>query len=259
MELVRHERILCWNSAYKQDRSANNANCTVHYSTHGSLDNTHGVRCKSVTLTNLFPNVYGMHASLWIDNGGLTEISFEEQDVQSTAALDALLQAAIQAVVGGTVTVTTTANIMTITSTNPFTILKPNEVYEQTGNVVSMNELIGHDPNHTSTTTPYTFNYKVNLIGPRICRVYSTNICSSNSIHPNVDIGDAIATLSLHDVAHGACKTHHVSEAENNKHLFPDYRNINSIQVRLKDEFEQQLSLPPNAHLELEFIVNSYS
>ena len=254
----KEEHLVHWNSALRTNVSAGNHDCQVPFPNHHFLSNTIHARIKSITLTNLFHNIYGNAANLFIDFGGITEISFGPQTIKTTGELDTLLQASLTSVVGGTITVVTDAdNFMTITSTTPFSILTPSEVYDFNGERLSMNALIGRSSTSAQTVTPYTFESKVSLIGVRKVRFSSSNIAGGRSIHAHGNVGNVITSLSLHDVDHGFTKTVEYEDSDNARINFRESRDCAHIDFKLFDEYDQPLTLPENAHVDIEMIFTS--
>lgn len=255
----KHKHLLIWNSAFRNNKRDNNCDCSVSYTNHAWLNNTVGFHVKSVTLTNLFTNVYGYSAKMYLDYLGVVYILvLPDSHIETHGELDALLQPLIQAAVGGTVTVVTDSDgYMTVTSTNAFTFLTPLQIYDEYGAPTSLNSLIGFDSAVTGTTTPYTFSWPVNLTGVRRVRFCSSKLASSHSIHPNKEIGDTITSLSLHDTDYGFTTTYEYDSSDNAFSLFNEPHDCATIDLELFDEYGQLLSLPDNAHVEMEFTVTS--
>lgn len=254
------EHLLLWHSVHKNNAIHDNCKCSVYFPIHAWLTDVVGFRVKSISLTHLFPNIYGMHKSLFIDTGTITELVIPTGNVKTVAALDSLLQPLIQAVVGGAVTVVTDAdNFMTITSTFPFRILTNDQVTAHNGNKTSLNQLIGQRNDTAVVLTPYTFTDPVNLTGVRKLRLGSTQMASSRSIHATGDSGDIIASISLHDVDYGYSKTFEFEDSSNVTSYFRATRQCPVIDLEITDEYEQTLSLPENAHLDVEFMITTRS
>ena len=251
------EHLLVWNSAFRNNMASNNANCLVSYKNHNWLANTINFRVKSITLTHLFPNIYGGARTLYTDILGTTTLfTIPEGNYATAADIFAPLIILLEAALGPAVTMVVDANnFATITSTAPFTILSPEAVRNLTGLSVSLNEVLGQVDD--STTTPYTFVNPVNLTGPRKVRINSSTIGSGHSIHPNGDVGDIMSCISLHDVEYGSSKMFELENSENSRSHFRDARDCNSISLHLTDEYNQQLTLPSNAHVDVVFIVSS--
>ena len=256
-----NEQILIWNSAYKNRALDNNADCSVSFASN-TLGDMISFKVKSVTLTNTFPNIYGLFRNLWIEESGVTSvISVPEGHYETYAEVDTMLKTVLEAVVGSTVTPTTDADgFLTITSTTPFKILNQEEIKNipfGKADVVSLNQLLGQRVDNLAAATPYTFTDRVNLTGVRKVRIGSSTIASSHSIHPR-DLGDILTSLSLHDVDFGQTKTYEYDTGANTiTHFGHGGRDCATIHIELFDEFEQRLSLSENTHLDLEFVVRS--
>lgn len=254
----KEQHTVIWNSAFRSnDAGTGNANCQVAFPNHHFLSNTVHCAIKSVTLANMFDNIYGQFRSLFIDDGAITEINFPKQTIKTSGDLDTLLQAAIQAVVGGTVSVVTDLDgYMTITSTVPFRVLTPAQVKDFNGQIVSMNSLIGHSSTSVQVLTPYTFENTINLSGVRKVRVASQTLAGGRSVH-HQHLGSVITSLSLHDVDYGFSKTFEYESSDNVFTNFRESRDCAHIDFSLYDEYEQAITLPENFHVDIEMNVTS--
>ena len=263
-----NEHILIWNSAYRDNWEHNNAGCAVGYPTHHWLSDTLSFAVKSVTLTNMFPNVYGQNAILWFkeredQNDVHSCVVVPNQHVETVEELASLIQACLDSTftVGwAAVTVNADGYIVITSVTNDYLVfLTQQEVYRETGNRTSMNLLMGMNSNMVvkDNVVPLIMPDKPNLTGVRKVRISTTMGASSNSIHPSGDIGDMITSLSLHDVDFGFSKTYEYDSSENARHIFEGNRDCSRLDIFLHDEYDQILELPENAPVDIEFTVTS--
>lgn len=251
------EHHLVWHSAYKNNKYDNNGHCSNSYKNHNWLANTVSFRVKSVTIPNLFPNIYGMTRNLYVDAGGPNVLQIPEGDYQTYAELDAVIQPLLEALVGPTVTVVTdSSGYMSVTSTAALKFYSPVEVYDIFNVNHSLNHIVGTSVRFDATA-PFTLPHRVNLIGVHKVRLNTSTCAASRSVHPNGDCGDMITSLSFHNTPHGAIHTFEIDSSENNTSYFREARDCSTIHFELYDDFDQKIYLPDNGHLEVEMIVQS--
>jgi len=259
------EHLLLWNSKFKVNRADNNCYCSVGYKNHHWLSNTISFRIKSLTFTNLFPNVYGGFINLYARNVAtptvLDTLVIPADNYETTAELDTAVAAVLQAAYGGTVTVLTNAKgYMSISTTGAaFHIMDAWEIDQAVKVSCSLNNIIGmtHATSLASASTPYTMLAPVNLAGVRRIRVGSTTAGSSHSVHANGDNGDIIASVSLDGSAYGSVVSREWESSGNVACYFRDSRDCVTVDIHVVDEYDQLLSLPGNSDLDIEFIVSS--
>lgn len=262
-----NEHILIWNSAYRDNWQHNTASCAVGYPMHHWLSDTLSFAVKSVTLTNLFPNIYGQSAILYFRDVGepdtLLSCVVPTQNVETTAELVSLLQACLDSVLGaGFVTVSLTADgyIRIGNDAGNVSFLTQQEIHTITGFRTSLNLIMGMNSSMVlKDTTGGNLDLvdRPNLTGVRKVRVSTTMGASSNSIMPSGDVGDVITSLSLHDVDFGFSKTYEYDLSHNARHVFEGNRDCSRVDVFLHDEYDQVLELPENAPMDVEFTVTS--
>lgn len=86
------EKHLSLNTAYRTNRLANNCNCSISLNGVIHMQSTEHVRVHSVSVPNMFPNVYGMGAQLYLECGGEEKVYTIPTGHYTT--IDALAQAA---------------------------------------------------------------------------------------------------------------------------------------------------------------------
>ena len=262
MPRTQEKYLFHWNSNFKNNADAAANHCAVNLPNHNAMHDCLHCAVKAVTITHVFKNIYAGFRTLYIRVGGVvTLITLDEQNVTSFTDLRDKLQVALQAELGGTVVVSVTGDgVLSMSSTVVFDLLSPREIVAYDRKKASLNSLIGADNSLTTfpiTAVAYQLPTASNLTGVRLVRLESVTLGSGRSIHGDGSLGSNIATISLADVDYGFSKTTEFDSSSHNQMLFRSPRDIAHLDIKLYDEYEQPLTLPDNAPLDVEFIFTS--
>lgn len=261
MQRSEDEKTIIVHSAYKVDPLTNNCDFRCHYRGAIHAQDTEHIRVKSVTIPNLFPNVYGDARQLYIAIGAATVVvTVAEGRYETPAALAAAVAAGIGAATTDTTTPTVSADgVVTFTNAaTPYTFYSTSEVDTLFGKKVSMNHILG------AQVAPYTPNqlafvmaHPVALNGVRRVYVSSEKLSFARSAHPSGYTGSLLCSVSLHNTPYGYLANFIPPDRENYESWYSNGLDLNQIDIRVTDEYNQTLSLPENQHVEVELVIGS--
>jgi hypothetical protein len=250
-----YEKLIHINSAFKTGLSDDNGSFTVSLNNASYLQDAIYVRVKSVSVANMFDNVYGNARHLFLDQGsGVVQLTIAAGRYDSTTLAAAIEAATVASPLTATVTTTVVADYFNFACATPTQFLGMSTLKGTYGLQQSMNSIVGFGHADTTFSVNQTAPYLPALFGPTKVFFSSDQIAFGNSVHSNGHIHSKFASLSLSTTSYGAIAYNEMSDSANNTIWFRDTTNMNAIDVELVDEFDQVLSLPPNAHVDIEII-----
>lgn len=255
------DRLLVINSAYRSNLADGLGQFSVHFAGAVHMQNITNVRVKSVTLPNMFPNIYGAGANLYIRFGGAVNLVTLTTGIYETASeLIAAVCAGVGATTSGVCTGTINADgYITLTNTVAFTIMSIQSVTAYTGVNISLNSQIGAPLlSDTIDQTVHVMPAPVSLNGVRKVIINSEKLSFAKSMSANSrnSIGSQLCAVPLTSVSYGFVA--YWEPTHSHTHWFGDSIDCNSVDISLTDEYNQQLSLPHNQHIEIELVLGSY-
>lgn len=249
------EKLVHVNSSYKTQGT--NTNFFISFNNALHLQNAMYVRIKSITVPNMFANVYGTSTTLLYEElGSVKSIIVPEGNYSATSLADEITAVASASIPPLSLSVTFVDGRFNFTNggTN-FTLLGVTESKILLGVHRTLNEIIGSSQNSESPQLSYITPYPPALYGPTKIFIVSDRLGLGYSVHSNGSIHSKIASISLAGVPYGNIAHHEISERANNQVYFRDSRQTNTLDIELNDEYDQNVILPPNSHVDIEMII----
>ena len=251
------EKTIIMSSHYKKYRNDRPTSFTVHLDNSVDISDVSRSVIKSVHFPNLFPNIDTYNNTLYFNVGASSYTVTLPVGRYSVATLMSTLQGAIDA--SGATTVTSISHDqdtyqLTIVTADPIVFLSDWSIVELTGSVSSLNNTIGgpaHDDTTAATTT--VLPGVLNLSGPTQIHVVSETIAGGHCCDSKGDSRSVVCIVPV-DVPWGST-VHWTPQS----HLlaFVDYngdRNLSTIDVKLTTTSGEPLTMPDNAHVEIELM-----
>lgn len=257
--MANHERLIHINSSYQTQTGSSNTDFNVNFNNSIHLQNSIYVRLKNISVPNMFFNVYGRATTLLVREGAIVHMI----DVASgTYTADSLALA-----------LTTSAVPLTLDMTVTYSDNRFNFVFAAPGAALlsvsesknflsahrTLNELVGVGffNDSFSPVLAYTSQNPPALFGPTKIFIVSDQLAMGYSVHSNGSLHSKLGSISMASVPYGSIAFFSVSERANNQIYFSDARQANHIDITLIDEYDQNVELPENSHVDLEFILGS--
>lgn len=249
------EHLVCVNSTYRDNPSSNPCNFQQHFKGAVYATDVDSVRVHSATIPNMFPNIYGLASVFYFNvNGQDIEVKLPDAVYETAQELADILCLGLEPSLANTCTATVNDDVVTLTSTTPFTIYGVVELAGK-GIIHSLNHVLGYGLETLTNQTSLSATYPVSLNGVRKVYVSSQTLAFGRSVH-----GDGVQSHFLSvpmTVPWGYVQHMVVHDVENNHLVFRDHIDCNTIDIQVMDEYGQILSLPVNQHVELQIILGS--
>lgn len=247
------EKLVHINSSYKT--SGTNCNFFINFNNAIHLQNAIYSRLKSITVPNLFPNIYGKSNIFLIRSSGvLYQLSIPYGNYSASDLVNALNNAFTDQ----------TLDIVATYSSNRFQLNSPTITFsvpsiKSSQEILStqrtLNEIMGASISEETDSSSWTAVDPPSLFGPAKIFIVSDRMAFGYSVHGNGSIHSKLGSLSLSNVPYGNLAHLEIPERANNQIYFKDHRQLNSLDIQLIDEFDRQVELPSNSHVNIEFIV----
>ena len=270
------ENLLVIDSSYRtQDASGSSTKFEVQYRGAVHFHAAEHVRVKTISVPNLFANVYGSGSEMWYTvNGTLKYYKLPEAGRYTLTQLVAKLNTESVGVdIAFTVQAASAANynlerVEVIARNVGETIVFPttDEINDLRGGRArgqpSLLSLLGFGPSSTSYTLPLSTGsveaapYPPSLFGPQTVYFKSDKLALGHSIVPSGNI-DSIFTFIHLEKPYGSICTRTISDHFSDSIFFPSEVDCNTIDIKLVDEYDQQLALPANSNVQLQLIIGN--
>ena len=234
-------------SHHKKRKNDTATSFTCHLD--GSLDvnDVSRIVIKSFHCTHLFTNITANNNELHFVVGGITHIATVPVGQYGVTSFIAALTVAINATGATTVTsiVQDPATFqLTLTTADAVTYLSQHDVNDITKKVSSLNTIIGCDSFDNATGTVVTLSGILNLTGPKSIHVHSNTLAAGHAYDSQGNSHSLVCIIPI-TVAFGQSLNWYSSS-----HLlsFVDCydADLGTIDISLRDEHDDVLSLPPN-------------
>ncbi len=244
----------------RDSANANNGSFIVNYNNAAFMQSTVGFRVKSVTLANMFPNIYGMSCTLYLRRAsGIVAVTIPEARL-TAAELASALTSKMSTFTDPIDAKVSSENRFIFAcvapSVEPFTVLGSLDISDLKLSRDPMNGHIGAGTLTQTMATSILMPFLPGLYGPPIVFIHSERLAMMNSVSSDASPQSTFASVSLAQKPYGELVYNEVAQYENSLVWFSDDRQLNYIDIRVADCFGQTLTLPPNAPVMLEIIIS---
>lgn len=261
------ENLLILDAAFR--RSNDNETASQFQATYEGAVHFHAaehVRVKSITVPNLFPNVYGKQAKLFVEVDGSVRIielaPCHVNAVQLAAKLSAVEASPLTVAFNESNFERAPRFTITSTSATPVRVLTAGEVDlldVDRRNVPSMNKILGLTRGSPPLVAgqSYTAIDPPNLMGVKTVYIKSDRLALGHAIVPTRNIDSVFTYINLDTTPYGNSASRQINDHFSDSLFFPGEVDCNTIDITLVDEYDQVLELPENHNMQLQLIIGN--
>lgn len=257
------------NSAQRSNTIDNPGNFVVNYNNGGNLQDALYIRPRSLMIPNMFNNVYGRNAVLYLAMSPILTITVPP-GLYSFADLCALVTS--QAAAANVLDPLFPPIVLTPTEVSPgivkavlstasptqATALLGVQNLRDLGISRSMNEILGVGVYATAPVIGVfttVLEFTPSMFTPQ--RVYATSdrLSFGKSIDPTSLTQSMFSSVNMSGIPQGSYASHETPDSSLFTFVFREPRELQSIDIKLRDAYGDILDLPLNAHVDVVVVI----
>lgn len=265
------ENILIVDSSFRSNKNTTTpTKFECHYQGAVHFHEAEHVRVKSISVPNMFNNVYGYSSEFYYTHNGTPKST----KVAGRFNIDQLILYLNSTASGSDIIFSKILDASGRTYVGMRTKTIGNTVFLPTSDEInairngvkpgapSLLDVLGFHPSPNVVALSHDFDtyglYPVNLIGPKTVYVKSEKLALGHSIVPSGNI-DSVFTFIHLDMPFGCVCHRTIHERYSDSLFFPSEVDCNTIDIKLVDEYDMQLELPSNFDIQLQLIIGNSS